>query len=170
MQGMDAYEFATTVGEQAGVRMEIAGGIPTWEAFPSYRHQTHVFRIQSSIRRAEGTAADGNCGCVHASDVYIRFPDGSLKRPDIAIFCGEPTEQTEAITMLPEAVVEIVSPGYEGKDLAIGVPFYLRSGLKDVIVFDPETNGVRHFRPSHSEAQHTSPVTIPLACGCQVTV
>lgn len=165
---MTPYEFAVRIGEEAGVKLEIAGGIPTWEAFPSLRHQRHVFRIQNSIRPVAG---DGSgCGCVHAADVYVRFPDGSLKRPDISIFCREPEEQTTAVTMIPEAVIEIVSPDYAGKDLAVGVPFYLRSGLKDVLVFDPDTNLVRHFRPGHSEAQHASPYTVTLACGCQVTV
>jgi Uma2 family endonuclease len=148
--------------------MEIAGGIPTWEAAPAYRHQRHTYRIQSSIRPTP--VRSGDCSCVHVADVYVRFPDGSLKRPDIAIFCGEPTEQTEAVTMLPEAVIEIVSPGYEAKDLAIGVPFYLRSGLKDVIVFDPDSGEVRHFRPGHSEEKHHTPTTVALACGCEVTV
>ena len=150
------------------MRLEIAGGIPTWEAAPAFRHQSHWFRIQSSIRpTAVGDAARG---CVHVSDVYIRFPDGSLKRPDIAIYCRTPEEQTEAITMLPEAVIEIISPGYEGKDLAIGVPFYLRSGLKDVIVFYRKLATFRHFRPGRRpESRASSPVTIVLACGCEVT-
>ena len=73
-------------------------------------------------------------------------------------------------TLLPEAVIEILSPEYEAKDLAIGVPFYLRSGIKDVIVFDPGTRTVRHFRPGHSELQCDSPIDIALACGCLVTV
>lgn len=165
---MDPYEFAVRVGEEAGIRMEIAGGIPTWEASPSYRHQSLVFRIQSSIRPAP--SAPAGCACVHVADVYLRFPDGSLKRPDITIFCREPEEQTTAITMLPEAVIEIVSPGYENKDLSVGVPFYLRSGLKDVVVLDPQTGEVRHFRPNHAEQRHATPTTLLLTCGCQVTV
>ena len=102
--------------------------------------------------------------------MYLRFPDGSLKRPDISIFCREPDEQTTAITLLPEAVIEILSPNYEAKDMSIGVPFYLRSGLKDVLVLDPEANVVHHFRPQHSEVRHSSPVTLTLACGCDVTL
>ena len=165
---MDSYEFAVKIGEETGAKLEIAGGIPTWEAFPSARHQNHSFRIQSSIRPTDGYITD--CACVHLADVYVRFPDGSLKRPDIAIFCREPSEQTEAVTMLPEAVIEILSPGYEAKDLSIGVPFYLRSGVKDVLVLDPETGGVTHFRPGYSEARHVSPVALTLTCGCQVTI
>lgn len=167
---MTSYEAVVAIGEESGVRLEIAGGIPTWEPFPGFRHQTKIFNIQNSIRPATTGGVSGGCACVHVADVYVRFPDGSLKRPDIAVFCREPDEQTSAITMLPEAVIEILSPEYAAKDLSIGVPFYLRSGLKDVIVFDPDTNEVRHFRPGRSEARYQSPVTLSLACGCEATV
>jgi len=165
---MTSWEYAAQIGEQTGMKLEIAGGIPTWEAAPTFRHQSHLFRIESSIRSAGTT--EYQCACAHAADVLVSFPDGSLKRPDIAIFCREPEEQTSAITMLPEAVIEILSPEYEAKDLTIGVPFYLRSGIKDVIVFDPATGAVRHFRPGHSELRYTSPIPLLLTCGCQVTV
>ncbi|GAB4454477.1 MAG: hypothetical protein OHK0029_09120 [Armatimonadaceae bacterium] len=72
--------------------------------------------------------------------------------------------------MLPEAVIEIISPNYADKDLAVGVPFYLRMQIKDILVLDPETNLVRHFRPGQSEVQYTSPHTLTLECGCEVTV
>ncbi len=160
--------MALTFGESAGVKLESVDGIPTWEAFPSVRHQKHVFRIQRSIRQQPGH--ENACECLTLSDVYVRFPEGSLKRPDIAVFCREPSEQNEAVTMLPEAVIEVVSPGYEAKDLAIGVPFYLRMQIKDIIVFDPETGLVRHFRPGYSEAHYQTPITIPFACGCEATV
>jgi Uma2 family endonuclease len=147
---MTVTEYAIRIGEETGLKLEIAGGIPTWEAPPTFHHQSHRFRIQSSIRPAEGSEGI----CAHASDVLIRFPDGSIKRPDLAIFCREPEEQISAITMPPETVVEILSPDYEAKDLAIGVPFYLRSGIKDILVLAPETGLVRHFRPGHAEQQY----------------
>ena len=133
-----------------------------------FRHQTTVRRIENSIRRK--TVGDAGCQCVAASDVSVRFPDGSRKRPDIAVWCREPDEQDTEVTLLPEAVIEIISKDYEAKDLVIGVPFYQRVGIADIIVFDPETNRVRHWRNGGNETQYTSPVTIDLLCGCTVTV
>src|SRR4051794_4794935 len=93
------------------VKLEITGGIPTWEVSPSSRHQRTVYRIQTSIRpHPDG---DKSCACAHLSDVYISFADGSLKRPDIAIFRQEPPDQDEALTTIPQAVIEVISPGYE---------------------------------------------------------
>jgi Uma2 family endonuclease len=106
---------------------------------------------------------------VHASDVYVQFPDGSLKRPDIAIFCREPDEQEDAITLVPEAVIEVVSRGYEAKDLEIGPPFYLAQGVKDVIIFDPTSLLVLHAR-RNATLRFTSPHAMVLECGCSVTV
>lgn len=106
---------------------------------------------------------------MHASDVYVQFADGSLKRPDVAIFCREPDEQEDAITLLPEAVVEVVSKGYEAKDLEIGPAFYLARGVKDVVVFDPATLLVMHARRDGTKRM-TSPVPIRFECGCECEV
>lgn len=92
------------------------------------------------------------------------FPDGSWKRPDISIFCREPEEEG-LVTLIPEAVVEIVSPRYETKDLVLGVPFYLAQGVKDVIVFDPRTLAIVHARRDGSRTL-ISRCVIELECGC----
>jgi Uma2 family endonuclease len=107
---------------------------------------------------------------VHALDDYVQFPNG-LKRPDISIFCREPTdeEQDEALTLIPEAVIEVVSKGYEAKDLEIGSSFYLSQGVKDVIVFDPMTLLVLHVRQDHV-SRAVAPVEIRLQCGCLVNI
>jgi len=152
---------------ELGIRLEIVNGLPIWEAQPLYRHQKHVERIAQTIRPAE---RGQGCQCIHVLDVYVQFPNG-LKRPDIAIFCREPTEQEqdEALNLIPEAVVEVVSKGSEAKDLEIGPPFYLSQGVKDVIVFDPATLLVLHVRTDHV-SRTVAPVIIELECGCQVSV
>ena len=152
--------------EQLGVRLEIVGVLPIWEAQPLYRHQKAVDRIRASIQPAEAATA---CGCIHAADVYVSFPDGSLKRPDIAIFCREPDESDEAIRLVPEAVIEVISKGYEYKDLELGPPFYLAQGVKDIVVFNPQTLVVLHVRRDGA-CHAVSPVTLRLECGCVVTI
>ena len=149
----------------AGIRLERVGGLTVWEAQPAFRHQSAVFRIEASVRSEVG----GACGCVHVADCSLAFPDGSIKRPDLAIFCRVPDEDESAVTLLPEAVIEVVSREYEAKDYDVGVPFYLRSGVKDVVTYDPRTGEVRHYR-SDSLVQYISPIDIKLECGCLCTV
>lgn len=148
---------------EGAVRLEITGGIPTWEASPSSRHQLVIDRIRASI--APLTDEDGRCECAHLSDVTIQFSDGSLKRPDIAIFCVEPPEQDEALTVIPQAVIEIISPGYEYKDIALNPHFYLSQGVEDVVVVEPRTGAVTHHQATAVASYH-SPVRLELLSGC----
>ena len=151
--------------EELGIRLEVVRGLAIWEAAPALRHQRAVDRIRSSIRPREGE----KCGRVHAAGVYVQFPDGSLKRPDVSIFCREPDEQDDAIRLVPEAVVEVVSKGYEAKDLEIGPGFYLSQGVKDVVIFDPATLLVLHITPINT-VRAVSPHPVEFACGCSALV
>jgi hypothetical protein len=51
--------------------------------------------------------------------LHIQFPDGSDNRSDIAIFCEELSGTDTAVTTVLEAFIEILSRGYEKKDLEI---------------------------------------------------
>ena len=159
------FEELVEIADQAGVKLEITDGIPTWEAFPGMRHQKAIGRIFTSLRRLP----ESECACFQVSDAYIKFPDGSIKRPDLAIFCEEPPDIDEAYPQIPEAVLEVLSKDYEKKDTKIGAPFYLAQGVKDVVLFDPRTLEVTHLRRDET-GKHTSPVTLKLECGCEITV
>jgi Uma2 family endonuclease len=154
--------------DELGIRLEIVGGLPIWEAHPSPRHQRHVDRIRASIK-APSSRSKSRCACVHFSDIYVQFSDGSLKRPDISIFSREPEEQDDAVTLVPEAVIEVVSKGYEAKDLQIAPDFYLSRGVKDVVVFDPTTLLVLHVTAGGAR-RLTSTTQLTLLCGCRLTV
>jgi len=49
---------------------------------------------------------------------------------------------------MPDAVIEILSKGYEKKDTEVSLPFYLEQGIADIILIDPATNRVSHCRDS----------------------
>lgn len=156
--------------DELGIRLEIVSGLPIWESYPIYKHQKAIDRIRATIEKVSPSSLkEGGCACIHVSDVYISFPDGSLKRPDISVFCQEPEEDEEAITLVPEAVIEVISKGYEAKDLEIGPHFYLSQGVKDVVVFDPYTLLVLHVRRDRV-MRHVSPIEILLECGCKCVV
>jgi Uma2 family endonuclease len=156
--------------EELGIRLEIVQGLPIWEPYPVYKHQKAIDRIRATIVSIDvASSLERRCACIHTSDVYVSFPDGSLKRPDISIFRQEPEEAEEAIKLVPEAVIEVISKGYEAKDLEIGPQFYLSQGVKDVVVFNPYTLVVLHVRQD-AVARHVSPVELQFLCGCRCTV
>jgi len=156
----------------APVRLEYVRGRLKVEASPASRHQMTAKAIESSLRPLPGR--DAGCLCFSLQDVLIRFPDrdGSLKRPDIAIFCERPPEVDEALDMLPAAVIEILSLGYEEKDLGDdGAPFYLACGVADVLVVDPRSRVVLHYQPGAPKPKTLqAPITVDLACGCRCTI
>jgi Uma2 family endonuclease len=149
------------------VRLEIVRGLPVWEASPVGIHQLEVDRIRKTIEPISGST----CECFHLADTIFRFPDGSLKRPDIAILCQTPDREAlkKALAVAPDAVVEIVSEGYEKKDLELAPSFYLSMDVKDVIIFEPSTLIVYHYRKDGSKRLE-SPVKIALECGCTCEV
>jgi len=145
------------------IKLERTAGVPTWEAVPSSRHQMVVDQIRATLTAITGGTVP--CGCHHLADVAIRFPDGSLKRPDIAIFCTPPPMQDDALTLLPVAVIEIISLGYEYKDESLNPPFYLGHPLQDVVVVDPHAQRVTHDTHTGVHTQPT-PARLTLTCGC----
>jgi Uma2 family endonuclease len=138
---------------------------PIWEASPSPLHQIFVRDIEASIRAAE---SGDDCTCEHIADAYIRLPDGSLVRPDIAIFCAPIPRQREAYAAVPAAVIEIVSPNYEAKDYEELPPIYLANGVRDVVVVDPEQGVFTHYRPGQPRSIQQLPYQLRLKCGCSV--
>ena len=166
---MDEAKMAaiSALGEEIGLKFELTEGGITWEAFPGFAHQEIVFNVQASLDRRG--ASERGCDCVQGGDVDIVLPDGTVKRPDVSVWCRRPRNMEGFVHEVPEAVVEIVSPGYEAKDLVHGPPLYLRNGVKDVIVFDRAKGEVHHWTQA---GRHTvpSPTVFDLVCGCRITV
>ena len=70
--------------------------------------------------------------------------------------------------MVPSAVIEIISPGYEDKD-RFNAPWYLRQGVQDVIVLDPRNEEVTHYYEGQVSI-HQSPVVLTTLAGCRLTI
>src|SRR5262245_2439410 len=100
---MTLWEAALAADRELGMRLELVNSVREWAMSSARKHQRSIFRIEHSLYRKPD--ADTDCECIPSSDTYIRFPEGSLKRPDIAIFCRGPDEQTTAVTLMPEAVI-----------------------------------------------------------------
>ncbi len=161
----DLWAYIANADEN-GIRLEMVMGTPYWEAMPGTRHQVALQRLERSID--ERIAESGNELTTYRN-LYIGFPDGSFKRPDLSIFRGDLPETDGPATEIPSAVVEVLSKGSETKDLQIGPPFYLSRGVLDVVVFNPNTLAISHFTKTGT-ATLISPAEIQLQCGCQVMV
>src|SRR5580658_8780475 len=87
--------------DAAGIKLEMTEGLPTWEFHPTPRHQIVWLTVLRSVRPAPNHTG---CACVSLPDIAILFPDGSIKRPVLSIFCEMPRELDEAVASIPKAV------------------------------------------------------------------
>lgn len=154
--------------DEFGVKLKAEGFTQRWKIFPSPLHQDEVMQIYSGVRRALGSNSEG-CDCYRLVDAYIQFPDGSLKRPDLALFCRRPEVRREALEAVPQAIAEVLSRGTEAKDLVTGPRIYLASGVLDVVALHPETGMVTQIPPDGTRILN-APVEIELAMGSVVTI
>jgi Uma2 family endonuclease len=158
------------IADEAGIRLEVVDGLAVWEALPNLTHQEAVDRIRQTLKtRGPAGGSDGGCACLHYADLHIKFPDGSDKRADVSIYCRRPAETESAVTEVPQAVIEVLSKGYEKKDLELAPPFYLKHGVKDIVVYDPYSRATRHITAT-GERDYLDPVTLEFQCGCQVSL
>ncbi len=151
---------------QVGAHLGIVNGVQLLDLVPLLRHQEAIDRIRTSI---ELSNPDPACTCYHVTGAGIQFPDNSLRIPDISIFSKRPVEENGLVVDVPSAVIEVISPGYEAKDLEFGPPFYMSRGVRDVIVFDPHTLRLVHLHHGRVE-QLVSPAAIQLECGCRCVI
>ncbi|NJK79796.1 MAG: Uma2 family endonuclease [Chloroflexaceae bacterium] len=161
-------ELDMLIRERAIRLLVLSNGNRIWEAAPSPLHQMIIDEIRASIKPLAAQSGE-KCDCYHLADVYIRLPDGSLVRPDVSIFCTPPPRQRQALTLVPAAIIEVISPGYETKDLGDLPPIYLANGVRDVLVVNTDQRQVTHFR-STGPVMHALPLSIDLECGCSCTL
>lgn len=151
-----------------GVRLEITGGRTTWEALSDVIHNGVVDDIRQSLTRHNPPMAA--CGCHHIADTYIEFAPNLLRRPDVAVFCEKPPRPDGAITtLIPQAVVEVLSQGYEQKDRD-AVSLYLGAGVLDVLLVDPRKRTVECHRLGEAPRTLELPATITLQMGCTLPI
>jgi Uma2 family endonuclease len=153
--------------DSVNIRLEIVCGVPVWEANPSDQHQIEIDRIRASIKRHESST----CARLHVADVLFHFPDGTLKRSDIAVMGQAPQVKNpaEALPIMPDAVIEIASPENEYRDYELGPPSYLSADVRDVIVFDPRSKHVLHHRKDGTQRLESA-VQIKLECDRECVV
>lgn len=151
-----------------GVRLEITGGRTTWEALPGALHHGVVDDIRQNLTRLN--PPDAACGCFHIADTYIEFAPALLRRPDIAIFCEKPPRPDGALTgIIPGAVIEVLSAGYEQKDRD-AVPLYLGHNVRDVILVDPRQHTLEWHTFNQPRRLLDLPTTCTVRMGCVIQI
>ncbi len=106
-------------------------------------------------------------GVVFDASTGFKLPDGAVLSPDAAFLRGErwralsPEEREGFPPLAPEAVFEVRSRSQSLEELREKAAWYLKNGVRLVVLLDPYAHGVEVFRPGGVE-RHRGPERVPL--------
>ena len=69
--------------------------------------------------------------------------DGTVVQPDIVVICDRSIISGTGCTGAPDMVVEILSPSTASKDMLVKFNRYLKAGVREYWIVDPQTRVVR---------------------------
>jgi Uma2 family endonuclease len=118
---------------------------PTGEPASSAQGELHF-----ALRRWQQDVADE--GLV-LQDVFVVFPGGSHLAPDISWWSAarRPPRSDGAVGVIPDLVVEVLSPSTRVNDLGVKREVYMRSGVRELWLADPDARTVTRVLPTVSE-------------------
>jgi len=101
----------------------------------------------------EDTADEGTV----LQDVFVALPGASRPAPDISWWSAERRPSTPPGALqwgirqsVPDLVVEVLSPSTRANDLGVKREIYMRSGVRELWLVDPDARTVTRVRPDES--------------------
>jgi Uma2 family endonuclease len=94
-----------------------------------------------ALRHWQGDFADEG---LLLQDVFVAFPGGPYLAPDVAWWSARrrPALSGGAVDAIPDLVVEVLSPATRANDLGIKRDLYMRSGVRELWLADPDARTV----------------------------
>ncbi len=144
---LTADEFAEKFSNQ---RMELVHGIPVETPMPNLRHG----KVCSTFTRLLGNFVDEHdIGHVMSNDSFVKVrsnPD-TLRGADVLFITYERLAKGRVpdgvLDVIPELVVEVVSPTNLWTELFTKVGEYMAAGVKVVVILDPRSETASVYRP-----------------------
>jgi Uma2 family endonuclease len=144
---LTADEFAERFSNQ---RMELVRGIPVETSMPNLRHGKVCFNF---ARLLGNHVVEQDVGHVMTNDGFVKVehdPD-TLRGADVLFVSYERLPKGPVpdgvLDVIPELVVEVVSPSDLWTELLGKAEEYLTAGVKVVVILDPKTETASVYRP-----------------------
>jgi Uma2 family endonuclease len=143
-----------------GFRAELIDGMLVKDPAPTGWHQVIVMRIGLALANIVGTRR------AVVSPIDVSVDDWNVVQPDVLVLPEDcPISPGDAQVGTPALVVEVLSPSTASRDRDQKVAIYLRAGVKEVWLVDPESEsaevhtaeGVERFEPGSTPASRTVP-------------
>ncbi|HLM84761.1 MAG TPA: Uma2 family endonuclease [Solirubrobacteraceae bacterium] len=103
-----------------------------------------------ALRRWQADTADEG---VLLQDVFVALPGENRPAPDISWWSAEhpPPPPLRALDRakrrIPDVVIEVLSPSTRANDLGVKREMYMRSGVRELWLVDPDARTVTRVRP-----------------------
>jgi len=167
------YTYADYCEWDDDERWELIGGIPYAMTAPSTTHQ----RILGALHRQFANFLDKKPCEVFLAPFDVRLNaeeyDDTVVQPDLTIICDSAKIDDKGYKGVPDMVIEILSPSTAKHDILRKFNIYLRVGVREYWIVDPETRTVqvfilengRYLAKSYGEADT---VTVHALEGCEI--
>ena len=145
-----SFEEYVALIESSDQRYELIDGEVYLLASPSFTHQVVVSEIAAHFY---SYFKDKPCRSLTAPlDVRLlgyatKFEeDPNVVQPDIVVICDEEKVNADGrYEGTPALIVEVLSPTTKGKDLAIKLQLYMKSGVSEYWIVDPQGKSVIRY-------------------------
>jgi len=129
-------------------RYELINGVVCMSPSPSFRHQRITTEIASQLRNFLRRNPVGQV----AVEVDVRFSDVLVYRPDVIFLNAEKAARCqERVMLVPDVVVEVVSPDSVQVDHVTKKTDYERFGVGEYWIIHPERKSLLFFRLESGE-------------------
>jgi len=137
------YTYSDYASWDTEERYELIDGMPYVMKAPSEAHQ----RISGNLYLQLGNYLKGkHCRVYHAPfDVRLNVGSGddTVVQPDIIVVCDRSKLSNNGYEGAPDFVIEIASPSSAGNDRVLKFNQYLKTGVREYWIVDPDTGSVQ---------------------------
>ena len=130
------YEDYASLPEVPGFRQEIVDGILMRDPSPSLQHQRvskQMYRILEDYLKELDPKGE-----VYYAPLDLSLSKHYVVQPDLLYWPGDRLPQYTPVDVLPELIVEIISPSTSRKDRVMKLNHYQTAGVPHYWILDPE--------------------------------
>ena len=171
------YTYADYASWGDDTRWELIDGVPYAMSAPSEMHQRIVSRLCGQFY----AYLRGKKTCevyVAPFDVRLNYykGDDTVIQPDIVVVCDNTKRHAGGCLGAPDLVVEILSPSTAKMDRIVKFNKYMRDGVKEYWVVDPDTESLHvHLLKegtyyATSAYEDTDTVSVGILPGCEINL
>ena len=154
-------------------RWELIDGFPYAMSAPNRKHQ----EISGNIFSLLHNFLKGNPCKVYAAPFDVRLNadtyDDTVVQPDLLVVCDKSKLNNKGCTGAPDMVIEILSPSTAMLDRFLKFNQYLRAGIKEYWIVDPDSRTVSVYILKNGEyVAHAygngEPIPVHVLKGCTI--